>query len=185
CRDRLDRAARVRARDPPPGDGDPRAAHVPGATSLTRGLGLLLGFHKGSEARCRRVVTGLGSGHDRRPAMRALTFSRFGDPSVLEVREVPDPIGAPGIAVVRTRAIGLNFADAYRRQGRYHLVGSAPWIAGYEASGEIAVADGPWASGDRVAFADAPHANAELVAVPVDHLIPLPDDITHDIAAAV
>src|SRR5204862_4661832 len=75
--------------------------------------------------------------------------------------------------------------DAYRRQGRYHLVGSPPWIAGYEASGEIAVADGPWASGDRVAFADAPHANAELVAVPVDHLIPLPDDITHEVAAAV
>lgn len=119
--------------------------------------------------------------------MRALTFSRFGDPSVLEVREVADPVAAPGIAVVRTRAIGLNFADAYRRQGRYHLVGTPPWIAGYEASGEIAgvaPSDTAWRLGQRVAFADAPLANAELVAVPVDHLIPLPDEVSHEVAAA-
>src|SRR5689334_10677637 len=120
--------------------------------------------------------------------MRALTFSRFGDPSVLELREVPDPIAAPGVAVVRTRAIGLNFADVYRRQGRYHLVGEPPWIAGYEAAGEIAALDaadaGAFRLGQRVAFADAPLANAELVAVPVEHLIPLPDEIDLELAAA-
>jgi len=120
--------------------------------------------------------------------MRALTFSRFGDPSVLEVRDVADPVARPGIAIVRTRAIGLNFADVYRRQGRYHLVGQPPWIAGYEAAGELAAVDphdaGGWRVGQRVAFADAPHANAELVAVPIDHLIPLPDDIGAEVAAA-
>ncbi|HET9988231.1 MAG TPA: zinc-binding dehydrogenase [Kofleriaceae bacterium] len=120
--------------------------------------------------------------------MRALTFSRFGDPSVLEVREVADPVAAPGVAVVRTRAIGLNFADVYRRQGRYHLVGEPPWIAGYEAAGELAALaasdTGAWRIGQRVAFADTPHANAELVAVPLDHLIPLPDDIDAELAAA-
>jgi NADPH:quinone reductase len=120
--------------------------------------------------------------------MRALTFSRFGDPSVLELREVADPVAAPGVAVVRTRAIGVNFADVYRRQGRYHLVGEPPWIAGYEAAGELAALDpndaSAWRVGQRVAFADTPHANAELVAVPVDHLIPLPDDIDAELAAA-
>jgi NADPH:quinone reductase len=120
--------------------------------------------------------------------MRALTFSRFGDPSVLEVREVPEPVAAPGIAVVRTRAIGLNFADVYRRQGRYHLAGEPPWIAGYEAAGELAALDpvdaSAWRLGDRVAFADSPFANAELVAVPVDHLIALPEDISCELAAA-
>lgn len=120
--------------------------------------------------------------------MRALTFSRFGDPSVLELAEVADPVAAPGVAVVRTRAIGLNFADVYRRQGRYHLVGQPPWIAGYEAAGELAALDasdtGAWQIGQRVAFADVPHANAELVAVPLDHLIPLPDDIDVELAAA-
>src|SRR6476620_1461619 len=70
--------------------------------------------------------------------MHALTFSRFGGPEVLEWSDVPDPHTAPNVAVVRTRAIGLNFADIYRRQGRYHLAGSPPWIAGYEGAGVIA-----------------------------------------------
>src|SRR5690349_2934694 len=121
--------------------------------------------------------------------MRALTFSTFGDPSVLEIRELADPAPSPGVAVVRTRAIGLNFADIYRRQGRYHLAGSPPWIAGYEAAGEIVAldprdADGPFAVGQRVAFADSAFANAELVAVPLDRLIRLPDDIDAETAAA-
>ena len=120
--------------------------------------------------------------------MRALTFSAFGDPSVLSVRNLPDPQPTTGVAIVRTRAIGLNFADVYRRQGRYHLAGEPPWIAGYEASGEIAALAGlepAWTVGQRVAFTDSPFANAELVAVPVDKLIAVPDDIEHDVAASV
>src|SRR5207342_3388437 len=45
----------------------------------------------------------------RRPdngCMHALTFSRFGGPEVLEWTALPDPQPAPGVAVVRTRAIG-------------------------------------------------------------------------------
>ena len=122
--------------------------------------------------------------------MHALTFSRFGGPDVLEWTALPDPVAAPGIAVVRTAAIGLNFADIYRRQGRYHLAGSPPWIAGYEAAGTITElhpgdATGDWQLGQRVAFADSPYANAELVAVPVDKLIRLPEHIAFDTAAAV
>ena len=121
--------------------------------------------------------------------MHALTFSRFGGPDVLEWTSLPDPQPAPGVAVVRARAIGLNFADIYRRQGRYHLAGSPPWIAGYEAAGEIAAlhpADngGAWRVGQRVAFADSAFANAEQVAVPLDRLIALPDDIAFDTATA-
>lgn len=118
--------------------------------------------------------------------MRALTFSRFGGPEVLEYREVPDPQPAAGEVLVRTRAIGLNFADVYRRQGRYHLAGTPPYIAGYEAAGvvEVAPTRSSFRTGDRVAFADSPHANAELVAVPEDKLIPLPGDISFETAAA-
>ena len=120
--------------------------------------------------------------------MHALTFSRFGGPDVLEWTTLPDLQPAPGVAVIRTHAIGLNFADIYRRQGRYHLAGSPPWVAGYEGAGEIVALDASdvgndWRIGQRVAFADAPFANAEQVAVPLGKLIRLPDDINYDTAA--
>ncbi|HWS72052.1 MAG TPA: quinone oxidoreductase [Thermoanaerobaculia bacterium] len=117
--------------------------------------------------------------------MQALLFDRFGSADVLEYREVADPQPAPGHAIVRTRAIGLNFADIYRRNGNYHLSGVAPWILGYEAAGVIdSIAGEGFAIGDRVAFADSPHANAELVSVPIDKLVPLSDDISFETAAA-
>ncbi|HSU82423.1 MAG TPA: quinone oxidoreductase [Thermoanaerobaculia bacterium] len=118
--------------------------------------------------------------------MRALCFDRFGGPEVLEIREIPDPAPAPGHATVRTQAIGLNFADVYRRRGNYHLAGEPPWIAGYEGAGviESIEGEGPFQAGDRVGFADSPHANAEKVSVPFDKLIPLPDGISPETAAA-
>jgi NADPH2:quinone reductase len=110
--------------------------------------------------------------------VHALTFSRFGGPEVLEYRELPDPPARPGHVVVRTKAIGMNFADVYRRRGNYHLEGDPPWIAGYEGAGVTP-------EGRRVAFADSPHANAELVSVPDEKIIALPDDISFETAAAV
>jgi len=119
--------------------------------------------------------------------MKALAFSRFGGPEVLESTELPDPMPPAGGVVVRTRAIGLNFADVYRRRGNYHLAGAPPYVAGYEGAGVVhAVGQGAaWERGARVGFADSPHANAELVAVAADRLIPLPDGISDEIAAAV
>ena len=120
--------------------------------------------------------------------MHALLFEKFGGPEVLHWGEQPDPVPAPGQALVRMRSVGLNFADVYRRNGNYHLSGTAPWILGYEGAGVIekaAAGDTLFPVGTRVGFADMPHANAELVAVDLDKLIPLPDDITFDTAAAI
>lgn len=122
--------------------------------------------------------------------MHALTFSRFGGPEVLDWTALPDPVPASGMAVLRTRAIGLNFADVYRRQGRYHLAGSPPWIAGYEAAGEIVAlhaddAQSGWRIGDRIGVADCPYANADLMPAPLDKLIRLPERIDFETAAAV
>src|SRR5690348_13290834 len=102
--------------------------------------------------------------------MRALVFDRFGGPEVLSLRDVPEPSLEPGTALVRTRAMGLNFADVYRRRGAYHLEGTPPFILGYEGAGVIqAVSEGSTLRvGSRVGFADVPHANAELVRAPVE-----------------
>lgn len=120
--------------------------------------------------------------------MHALLFDQFGSADVLRWAEHPDPVAGPAQALVRMHAAGLNFADVYRRNGTYHLSGSAPWILGYEGAGVIeraAVGDATLPVGTRVGFADMPHANAELVAVDLDKLIPLPDAIGIDLAAAV
>jgi NADPH2:quinone reductase len=119
--------------------------------------------------------------------MHALIFHRFGAPEVLHWAERPDPVPAAGQALVRMHSIGLNFADVYRRNGSYHLSGNAPWLLGYEGAGVIeqaAAGDISFPVGMRVGFADMPYANAERVAVDLDKLIPLPDDITFDTAAA-
>jgi NADPH2:quinone reductase len=116
--------------------------------------------------------------------VQALVFDRFGGPEVLALREVPDPAPRPDHAIVRMKAIGLNFADVYRRRGNYHLAGEPPWIAGYEGAGVVESSAGPFQAGDRVGFADSPFANAERVSVPFDKLIPLPDDVSFDTAAA-
>ncbi|TJY43094.1 quinone oxidoreductase [Cohnella pontilimi] len=120
--------------------------------------------------------------------MKALVFDRFGGPEVLEYRDIPEPQPAAGTVMVRMKAIGLNFADIYRRRGNYHLAGKPPYILGYEGAGVIEhVGQGVEGlrAGDRIAFADAPFANAELVSVPAERAIPLPDDIPFEQAASV
>lgn len=118
--------------------------------------------------------------------MHALTFDHFGPAEVLRWTERPVPVPGAGQVLVRMQALGLNFADVYRRNGNYHLSGTAPWILGYEGAGVVEGGNDPsFPSGTRVGFADMPHANAELVAVDRDRLIPLPDDIDAEIAAAV
>ena len=118
--------------------------------------------------------------------MKALTFSEFGSPDVLRYTDVAEPDLQPGEVLVQMKAIGLNYADVYRRQGNYKLAGEPPFINGYEGAGIVVDANGvdDVYSGDRVAFADVPMANAELVAVPYDHLIPLPRSISFDVAAS-
>jgi NADPH2:quinone reductase len=118
--------------------------------------------------------------------VKALCLDRFGDADVLVMRELPDPPLRPGNARVRTKAIGLNFADIYRRKGNYTIDGAPPWVLGYEGAGVVEAVNGDVGvePGDRVGFADVARANAEIVVAPVDRLIPLPAGISFDVAAA-
>jgi NADPH2:quinone reductase len=126
--------------------------------------------------------------HKKIIIMYALTFDSFGGPEVLSYRELPEPELPAGHIKLAMRAIGLNFADIYRRRGAYHLVGQPPYIAGYEGAGVVLALGADVngiACGERYAFADVPLANASRVIVPFDHAIPLPDDITEVAAAAI
>ncbi|WP_226534846.1 quinone oxidoreductase family protein [Fictibacillus halophilus] len=119
--------------------------------------------------------------------MKALVFEKFGGPDVLDYREIDDPVIGPEEILLEMKAIGLNFADVYRRKGNYHLEGQPPYILGYEGAGIVkSIGDNVHdvKVGDRIAFADVPAANAELVAVPKDKAIPIPDDVSVESAAS-
>jgi NADPH:quinone reductase len=119
--------------------------------------------------------------------LKALTFSTFGGPDVLQYIDIPEPILQFNEVLVQMKAIGLNYADVYRRKGNYHLKGQPPFIAGYEGAGIIMNENNIEGikNGDKICFADVPFANAELVAVPIDKCIPLPSNISFETAAAV
>ncbi|WP_342042114.1 quinone oxidoreductase family protein [Bacillus sp. OTU2372] len=120
--------------------------------------------------------------------MKALVFNTFGGPNVLEYTEIGQPVIRPDEVLVKMKAIGLNFADIYRRKGNYHLAGEPPYILGYEGAGiveKIGANVGGIKVGDRIAFADVPYANAELTAVPFEKAIPVPEQISLNDAASV
>jgi NADPH2:quinone reductase len=139
--------------------------------------------------RYKRVYTGCRAKTNRpiQKIMNALIFYSFGKPDVLEYREINDPVLKQNEILVEMKAIGVNYADMMRRSGIYPLRGNAPYINGYEGAG-IVVNNNHHAAvkvGDRIGFADVPFANAEYVAVPVSHAIPLPDAIDFETAASV
>ncbi len=109
--------------------------------------------------------------------MRAWVAPRYGPPGVLELRELPDPAPGAGEALVRVRAIGLNFADCAARLGVYPRVPRPPFVPGMEVSGEVAAlgagADAP-PVGTPVAAVPIFGGHAELVRVSARFVRPLP-----------
>ncbi|PWD43054.1 NADPH:quinone reductase [Gordonia paraffinivorans] len=117
--------------------------------------------------------------------MRAIQVTRHGGPDVLMYGSVDDPIPATDEVIVRTTAVGVNFIDTYLRRGLYPS--TPPYVPGTEGAGEI-VAVGPDVTGlevgQRVAWVAAPGSYAELVAVPADKAVVVPDGVDDAIAGA-
>ncbi len=67
--------------------------------------------------------------------MKAIVITRLGGPDVLEYRDVPEPVAAPGQVLVRVQAGGLNFADLMTSQGGYPGTPKPPLVAGREFAG--------------------------------------------------
>ncbi|MGC8917617.1 MAG: quinone oxidoreductase family protein [Thermoanaerobaculum sp.] len=109
--------------------------------------------------------------------MRAWVAPRYGPPEVLALADLPDPQPGPGQALVRVRAIGLNFADCMARAGVYPNTPKPPFVPGMEVAGEV-VALGEGVSeppvGTPVAAVPIFGGHAELVVVRASHLRPLP-----------
>ncbi len=95
----------------------------------------------------------------------------------LDWSEVPDPEPAPGEALLRVRAAGVNRADLAQRAGRYPPPPGASEILGLEAAGEVLEAPpgSGWRPGDRACALLSGGGYAERVAVPARMLMPIPE----------
>ena len=120
--------------------------------------------------------------------MRAVVISKHGGPEVLEVQERPDPPVGAGEVRVAVKAAGINFADLMARSGVYPDAPKPPCVVGYEVAGEVeSVGDGVegFAAGNRVIAGTRFGGYAEMVSVPVEQVIPLPETFSFEQGAAV
>lgn len=103
----------------------------------------------------------------------------------MEVVDLPVPQPKANEALVKLTASGVNFIDVYFREGRYKA--TLPFVLGQEGAG-VVTAVGADANtvkvGDRVAWIGNQGAYAESAVVPADRLVPIPQGINDQQAAA-
>lgn len=145
--------------------------------------------------------------------MKAAWIERFGGPEVICVGERAMPERHPGEVLIRMAAATLNHRDIYLRRGEAGRV-ALPVVLGSDGAGEVVEADGSSTckQGDRVAIypvlacgqcgscmAGLPHkcrqfgmiggerdgTQAEFVVVPEACIVPMPDSLDFDTAAAI
>ena len=113
--------------------------------------------------------------------MRAVVITSPGEPDVLKLTEVPDPVPGPGEVLVDVAAAGVNRADVLQRMGFYPPPPGAPPYPGLECSGRISALGAGvtvWQPGDEVCALLGGGGYAEQVAVPQVQLLPVPDRVS-------
>ena len=119
--------------------------------------------------------------------MKAILCKEYGPAETLVIEDVPSPeVKGRGVKV-RVKAAGLNFPDTLIIENKYQLKPSLPFSPGGEMAGEvIEVGDKVtrFKVGDRVAGLTGYGAFAEEVIVPEQNLLPVPDGMSDEKAAA-
>ena len=119
--------------------------------------------------------------------MRVVVGERLGGPEVLSVAEREAPRPGPGEVVVDVAAAGVNYMDIYQREGIGNYRPEPPFVPGAEGAGTVAAVGEDvthLAVGDRVAWAGPGRSYAEQVALPAKSVVPVPDGISLQVAAA-
>ena len=118
--------------------------------------------------------------------MKAIEVKTTGGPEVLQLVELPVPQPKPHEVLVKITRAGVNFIDVYQREGRYKV--PLPFVLGQEGAGVVEASGSGVKTvkvGDRVAWSSILGSYAEHAAVAAERVVPVPDGVTDQQAAAV
>ena len=112
--------------------------------------------------------------------MRAVQVVRWDGPAAVELRDVPEPQQRGDDVLIDVRAAGVSFPDVLQTRGLDQYRPELPYTLGAEVAGVVREAP-PRARvrpGDRVVAFTGAGAFADVVAVPADHVLPLPEQLS-------
>jgi NADPH:quinone reductase-like Zn-dependent oxidoreductase len=120
--------------------------------------------------------------------MKAVQFAQYGEPDVLQVREVPDPIPRPGDVLIQVKATTVNRLDLFQRNGS-RPVDKLPFTPGLEAAGVVVKDSQGFHAGERVMTTRASESAggggyASIIAAPTESLVRIPDGVSFEEAVA-
>lgn len=135
--------------------------------------------------------------------MRAAVVREHGGPERIVVEDdYPVPAPSPGWVLLRVRACSLNYHDIFTRRGMPGIKVPLPIVIGSDIAGEVVeVGAGVevWRAGDRVLVDPLPveatggkmigemfdGGRAEYCVAHASQLVPLPADVTDEVAASI
>jgi NADPH:quinone reductase len=117
--------------------------------------------------------------------MKAIRVSHTGGPEVMELVDVLVPQPKPAEALVKVSVAGVNSIDSQFRDGSLRTI--LPFIPGQEGAGVVTAVGSQVKivkAGDRVAWSGTLGSYAEFIAVAEEHLVPVPPEVSDQLAAA-
>jgi NADPH:quinone reductase len=103
-------------------------------------------------------------------------------PDDVQWAEVPEPAADDGV-IIDVAAAGVSFADLLQTQGGYQMRVPLPYTPGMDAAGVVRSGAG-WAPGQRVAVLVPYGCWQEVISVPPERVLPLPDGMSLEAGAA-
>lgn len=117
--------------------------------------------------------------------MKAIVINKD---QTLSYTDVPNPVIKDGEVLIEVYAAAINRADLLQREGNYPPPPGCPEWPGLEVSGiikEVAKDVTKWKVGDKVCALLGGGGYAEYVAAPADMVMPIPNGLTYEEAAAI
>lgn len=121
--------------------------------------------------------------------MKAIRVDAFGEPEVLQLKEVQTPQTGHGEVLVRTHAAGVNPVETYIRAGKYARLPNLPYTPGNDGAGvvdQVGADVSEFKAGDRVYTAGSLSGTyAEFALCKKEQLHPLPANVSFAQGAAI